>query len=93
MQMGVTTVMVVEPVTSEARAALKKIDRVTPISGKVDGSGPVLAFSHNSNAALKSVNDILNAGGTVSFGKTDSMIYADQGRRDFEERTAWTRSP
>ncbi len=76
MQMGVTTVMVVEPVTSEARAALKKIDRVTPISGKVDGSGPVLAFSHNSNAALKSVNDILNAGGTVSFGKTDSMIYA-----------------
>ena len=76
MQMGVTTVMVVEPVTSEARAALKKIDRVTPIGGKVDGSGPVLAFSHNSNAALKSVNDILNAGGTVSFGKSDSMIYA-----------------
>lgn len=76
MQMGVTTVMVVEPVTSEARAALKKIDRVTPINGKVDGSGPVLAFSHNSNAALRSVNDILNAGGTVSFGKADAMIYA-----------------
>jgi hypothetical protein len=76
MQMGVTTVMVVEPVSSEARAALKKIDRVTPIVGKVEGSGPVLAFSHNSNAALKSVNDILNAGGTVSFGKSDAMIYA-----------------
>ena len=76
MQMGVTTVMVVEPVSADARAALKKIDRVTPIAGKVDGSGPVFAFSHNSNAAMKSVNDILNAGGTVSFGKSDSMIYA-----------------
>lgn len=75
MQMGVTTVMVVEPVSAEARAALKRIDRVTPISGKVEGAGPVFAFSHNANAALKSVNDILNAGGTVSFGK-DSMIYA-----------------
>jgi hypothetical protein len=76
MQMGVTTVMVVEPVSSEARAALKKIDHVTPIAGKVEGSGPVMAFSHNSNAAMKSVNDILNAGGSVSFGKTDGMIYA-----------------
>ena len=76
MQMGVTTVMVVEPVSADARAALKRIDRVTPIAGKVDGSGPVFAFSHNSNAAMKSVNDILNAGGTVSFGKSDSMVYA-----------------
>jgi hypothetical protein len=76
MQMGVTTVMVVEPVSADARAALKRIDRVTPIAGKVDGSGPVFAFSHNSNAAMKSVNDILNAGGTVSFGKSDAMIYA-----------------
>ncbi len=76
MQMGVSTVMVMEPVSGETRAALKKIDRVAPIAGKVDGVGPVLAFSHNSNAALKSVNDILNAGGTVSFGKADAMIYA-----------------
>jgi hypothetical protein len=74
MQMGVTVVMVVEPVNSDARAALKKIDRVTPIVGKVEGSGPMFAFSHNSNAAMKSVNDILNAGGTVSFGKSE--IYA-----------------
>jgi hypothetical protein len=76
MQMGVTTVMVVEPVAGETRAALKKIERVTPIAGKVDGSGPVFAFTHNANAALKSVNDILNSGGAVSFGKSDSMIYA-----------------
>jgi hypothetical protein len=68
--------MVVEPVTPESRAALKKIDHVAPIVGKVDGSGPLFAFSHNSNAAMKSVNDVLNAGGTVSFGKSDAMIYA-----------------
>jgi Zinc carboxypeptidase len=82
MQMGVTVVMVAEPVSSETRAALKKIDRVTPIIGKIDGAGPVFAFSHNSNAAMKSVNDILNAGGTVSFGKSDSMIYAN-GKTEF----------
>jgi Zinc carboxypeptidase len=76
MQMGVTVVMVVEPVSNEARGALKKIDHVTPIVGKVEGAGPVFAFSHNSNASMKSVNDILNAGGTVSFGKSDAMIYA-----------------
>ncbi len=76
MQMGVTTVMVVEPVSSETRAALKRIDRVEPIAGKVEGAGPVFAFSHNSNASMKSVNDILNAGGTVSFSKSDAMIYA-----------------
>jgi hypothetical protein len=78
MQMGVTTVMVVEPVSTETRAALKQIDRVAPIAGKIDGVGPVFAFSHNANAALKSVNDILNAGGSVSFGKSDAMIYASR---------------
>jgi len=71
MQMGVNVVMVVEPVESDARAALKKIDHVAPIVGKIEGSGPMFAFSHNSNAAMKSVNDILNAGGTVSFGKSE----------------------
>jgi hypothetical protein len=81
MQMGVNVVMVVEPVTSEARAALKKIDHVTPIVGKIEGSGPMFAFSHNSNAAMKSVNDILNAGGTVSFGKSE--IYASGNAASF----------
>ena len=47
-----------------------------PIRGKVEGSGPVFAFSHNSNASLEAVNDILAAGGTVSFAKTESTIYA-----------------
>ncbi len=79
MQMGVTVVMVVEPVTSEARAALQKIDHVTPIVGKIEGSGPMFAFSHNSNAAMKSVNDILSAGGTVSFGKSEIFAGSNAG--------------
>ncbi len=79
MQMGVTVVMVVEPVSSDARAALKKIDRVTPIVGKIEGSGPMFAFSHNSNAAMKSVNDILAAGGTVSFGKSEIFAGGNAG--------------
>jgi hypothetical protein len=79
MQMGVNVVMVVEPVESDARAALKKIDRVTPIVGKIEGSGPMFAFSHNSNAAMKSVNDILNAGGTVSFGKSEIFAGGNAG--------------
>jgi hypothetical protein len=79
MQMGVTVVMVVEPVADDTRAALKKIDRVAPIVGKIEGSGPMFAFSHNSNAAMKSVNDILSAGGTVSFGKSEIFAGGNAG--------------
>jgi hypothetical protein len=76
MQMGVDVVVVSEPVTADARKSLRKIDKAEAIQGKVEGSGPVFAFSHNSNAALRAVNDILAAGGTVSFGKTGDTIYA-----------------
>jgi hypothetical protein len=75
MQMGVETVAVSEPVTPEARKALRKIDKVDPIQGKVEGAGPVFVFSRNSNAALRAVNDMLDAGATVSFSKTESTIY------------------
>jgi hypothetical protein len=76
MQMGVEVVAVAEPVSDDARHTLKRIDKVDILPGKVEGSGPVFAFSHNSNAALKAVNEILDAGGSVTFGKTDDMIYA-----------------
>ena len=76
MQMGVEAVAVSEPVGDEARHTLRRIDNVETIAGKVQGSGPVFAFSHNSNAALKAVNEILDAGGSITFGKTDDMIYA-----------------
>ncbi len=76
MQMGVDVVAVSEPVTADARKALRKIDKLDEVPGKVEGSGPVFAFSHNSNAALRAVNDILAEGGTVKFGKSDDTIYA-----------------
>lgn len=76
MQMGVEVAAVDEPVSADARRALRRIDKADVVPGKVEGSGPVYAFSHNSNAALRAVNDILASGGTVSFGKADDTIYA-----------------
>ena len=75
-QMGVEIVAVSQPVSDATRRTLHKIERVEPIQGKVEGAGPVFAFSHNSNAALRAVNEILAAGGTVSFAKSDGAIYA-----------------
>jgi hypothetical protein len=74
--MGVEIVAVSQPVSDATRRTLHKIERVEPIQGKVEGAGPVFAFSHNSNAALRAVNEILAAGGTVSFAKSDGAIYA-----------------
>jgi hypothetical protein len=75
-QMGVEVVAVTQPVGDATRRTLHKIEKVEPIAGKVEGSGPTFAFSHNSNASLRAVNEILAAGGTVSFGKSDNTIYA-----------------
>ena len=58
------------------RRTLRAIEKVEPIQGKVEGGGPVFSFSHNSNASIRAVNEILAAGGTVSFGKSESTIYA-----------------
>jgi ribosomal protein S18 acetylase RimI-like enzyme len=76
MQMGVEVIPVAQPVTIEARAVVRKLDHLEPIKGKVDGAGPVFSFSHDTNASLRAVNDILAGGGTVSFAKDGSAIYA-----------------
>jgi Zinc carboxypeptidase len=76
MQMGVEVVAVADPVSAETRQALQKIDVVEPVTGKVEGAGPVFAFSHNTNAALLAVNDLLAAGQKVSFSKDGATIYA-----------------
>jgi hypothetical protein len=78
-QMGVEVVAVTEPVSDATRRLLRPIERVEPIQGRVEGAGPVFAFSHDSNAALLAVNDILAAGGTVSFAKSGGTIYATGG--------------
>jgi hypothetical protein len=76
MQMGVEVVPVMKPVAQEEHAILRKLDKLEPIKGKVEGAGPVFSFSHDSNAAMRAVNDILSGGGTVSFAKTGATIYA-----------------
>src|SRR5260370_906090 len=73
--MGVETVAVSQPVSGATRRQLRAIERVDPIQGKVEGAGPAFAFSHNTNAALTAVNDILAAGGAVTFAKTEPTIY------------------
>ena len=78
--MGVEVVAVAEPVDDATRRTLRKIEKVEPIQGKVEGSGPVFAFSHNSNAALRAVNEILAAGGTVSFAKVGRHHLRGEGR-------------
>ena len=75
LQMGVEVVAVDEPVPAETRATFRKLDRIDPIQGKIEGSGPVYAFSHNSNAALLAVNDLLASGATVNWAKTEDAIY------------------
>ena len=76
MQMGVEVTTIAEPVSAETRTVLRRIERVDPIAGKVEGAGPVFAFSHNSNAAISAVNELLAAGATVSWSKADGMLYA-----------------
>ncbi|HTS29732.1 MAG TPA: M14 metallopeptidase family protein [Bryobacteraceae bacterium] len=76
LQMGVEVVAVGEPVSDATRRTLRKVEHMDPIQGKVEGSGPVFSFSHNSNASLRAVNDILVGGGTVSFAKSEGTIYA-----------------
>jgi hypothetical protein len=76
LQMGVEVVAIAEPVGQDIRATLRRIDRADPPIGKVDGAGPIFRFSHNSNAALRAVNDLLAAGVSVSWGKADGQFYA-----------------
>jgi hypothetical protein len=76
LQMGVEVESISQPISPATRATFRKLDRIEPPAGKVEGSGPVFAFSHNTNASLRAVNEILAAGHTVTFSKTEATIYA-----------------
>jgi hypothetical protein len=71
MQMGVQVGPVLEPVTPAERAGLKRIEQFTPPAGTVEGAGSVFVLSHQPNASFKAINDILAAGGHVSFATTE----------------------
>ena len=78
MQMGVEVAVVAQPITAAQRASLTVIDKVKWPEGTVQGSGPVYTISHHLNAAFKAVNDILAAGGQVSFSKTETTTSEGQ---------------
>jgi hypothetical protein len=72
MQMGVLVAPVLEPVSTQERAALKKLDQYAPPSVSVDGNGGTFVVSRSSNASFKAMNAILDGGGHVSIATSDA---------------------
>jgi hypothetical protein len=70
LQMGVEVATVIEPLTAAQRNVLKRIDKVAPLAGGVQGSGSVFVFSHRQNASFQAMHDAFAAGATIGFAKT-----------------------
>ncbi len=69
LQMGVNVDAVTDPLTSDQRAKLTKIDAVRLPAASVEGAGAVFAVSHKANASFQLVNDALKQGATVSLAE------------------------
>jgi hypothetical protein len=69
LQMGVSVDEVTDPLASEQRSLLAKIDKVELPRGSVEGTGTVFAVSHKANASFQLVNAALQAGATVSLAQ------------------------
>lgn len=69
LQMGVNVDAVTDPLKSEQRSLLAKIDKATAPAASIFGTGATLALSHRVNASFEVVNDVLRAGGTVSLAQ------------------------
>jgi hypothetical protein len=78
MQMGVEVAAVSQPISTEQRATLTRLDHLVAPAGSVQGVGPVYTISHRPNAAFKAVNEVLAAGGQVSFTKTEAATPEGQ---------------
>jgi hypothetical protein len=72
MQMGVDADAVLQPVSTDARAHLKLLETFSRPEGSLEGSGPVFLLDPRTNAHFKAINEILAAGGHVSFAGSDS---------------------
>jgi hypothetical protein len=70
MQMGVEVANVIEPLSAAQRGVLKRIDKVAPLAGGVQGSGSVFVFSHRQNASFEAMNAAFAAGATIGFAKS-----------------------
>jgi hypothetical protein len=66
LQMGVSVDAVTDPLTSDQRAMLTKIDAITLPAVEIQGSGADFVMSHKPNASFKLVNAVLQQGGSVA---------------------------
>ena len=57
-------------------ASFKKLDRVEPIRGGIEGSGTSFTFSHQPNSSIRAINELLAAGAGIAISKTDGTITA-----------------
>jgi len=69
LQMGVDVDAVTDPLGSDQRALLTKVDAVQLPAPTVDSAGSLFAVSHKVNAAFQLVNAALQQGGTVSLAQ------------------------
>ncbi|HEU5410088.1 MAG TPA: M14 metallopeptidase family protein, partial [Candidatus Acidoferrales bacterium] len=83
MQMGVSVDAVLQPVASAARTNLRLLERFPEPAGKVEGSGDVFLLDPRTNAHFKAINEILAAGGHVSFSPDGEAVVTSMARDRF----------
>ena len=71
MQMGVRVDPVTDPIPPEQLGHLKAVTTLDAPPAEVQGTGGSFALSHESNASFRVINDVLAAGGSVSFAQDD----------------------
>jgi hypothetical protein len=71
MQMGVRVDPVSDPITPEELAHLKAVTDLDPPPAEVQGSGGTFVLSHEPDASFRVINDVLAAGGSVSFAQDE----------------------
>ncbi len=69
LQMGVEVDAVTDPIPAEQLGNLKLLNTIDLPPGKIDGAGTVFLLSHQANASLRLVNDVLASGGSVAVDK------------------------
>ncbi|MGA8530666.1 MAG: M14 family zinc carboxypeptidase, partial [Acidobacteriaceae bacterium] len=67
LQMGVRVDTISDPLTPDELSHLKTVETLDGPATEVQGSGASFIVSHQSNESFRLMNDVLAAGGTVSF--------------------------
>jgi hypothetical protein len=69
LQMGVQVDAVSDPIPAEQLSNLKLLTTIDLPPGKIDGTGGIFLLSHQENASLPLVNEVLASGGSVALDK------------------------